>query len=455
MTGLRVMVVDDDQSTCDSLGKVLQAEGHRVQTFTDGIAARRELDENATDVLVTDVVMSPLSGTDLLAHVVERGLDAAVILVTGYGDIPSAVDAVHQGAYDYLPKPVVVERLCLQVTRAGRQVRLQRENKELKERLAASHAAPRMLGHSPAMQALRQELDRAAASDATVLITGETGVGKELVAQTLYREGLRADRPFVVVNCAAVPATLVESEFFGHERGAFTGALKRRRGRFELAHGGTLFLDEVGDIDLQAQVKLLRVLQERTFERVGGSETVAVDVRVIAATRHDLAGRVESGEFREDLYYRLSVVCLRVPALRERAADIPVLAEAFLDEMAAAHGRPRTRLSAEAMAALVAYPWPGNVRELRNCVESLVVMARGSRIGIEELPVGMRTGDASETQPLRSMSDIEREAIMSTLARVGGNRRAAARALDIGLKTLYRRLHDYGILGQEEGGGSD
>ena len=456
MKGLRVIVVDDDESTCQSLGKVFAAEGCNVATFSDPRAARRELDTGTADVLVSDIVMRPVSGTDLLSHIKQRDLDTAVILVTGYGDIPSAVEAVRGGAFDYLAKPVDVDHLCLQVEKAGRQALLRRENRELKRRLASCEGEPRMIGESRAIEHLRESAARAAASDATVLITGESGVGKELVARSLFRDGLRTDGPFVVINCAAVPSTLIESEFFGHERGAFSGAVKRRRGRFELAHQGTLFLDEIGDVEPQAQVKLLRVLQERRFERVGGDETIEVDVRVIAATRYDLEERVRRGQFREDLFYRLRVIHLRVPPLRARTGDIPLLVEHFLRELSVRHGRPTPRLSPTASAALAAYSWPGNIRELRNCIEGLVVMARGRTIELDELPITV-DGDAGDeaAAPLRAMADIEREAILTTLARVGGNRRVAARALGIGLKTLYRRLHDYGVLANEEPVGSE
>lgn len=449
MTRVRIMVVDDDPSTCQSLEKVFRAEGFESRAFCDGEAAKAELDGGLYDVLVTDVVMEPVTGLDLLTHVKEQNLDTVVILLTGYGDIPSAVDAVKRGAFDYLAKPVDVDRLCLQVAQAGRQSKLKRENRELRE-LMGQRNPNAMIGDATSVRELKSAIERAASSDVTVLITGESGAGKELVARNLYELGPRANAPFVVVNCAAIPATLVESEFFGHERGAFTGAVKRRIGRFEQAHDGTLFLDEIGDIEPQVQVKLLRVLQERSFERVGGDQTIEVDTRVISATRYDLEQRVAEGLFREDLYYRLSVVHLRVPPLRERREDIPLLLDYFVATLAARHGRPAPKLDAQATAALSAYDWPGNVRELCNCVEGLVVMGREKVIRVNDLPLQVRGGHAGNGE-IRTLAEIEREAILSTLAQVGGNRAEAARLLGIGTKTLYRRLHEYGVLGPEDG----
>jgi len=453
MNRLRVIVVDDDPTACRSLEKVFAAEGYEVTAHCDGNAAKTELDDSLFDVLVTDVVMEPVTGLDLLAHVKEQDLDTVVILLTGFGDIPSAVDAVKGGAFDYLQKPVDVERLCLQVAQAGRQSRLKRENRELREQVEQGrpHA---MIGEAGAVTELKSAIERAASSDVTVLITGESGVGKELVARSLYEQSPRTGAPFVVVNCAAIPVTLVESEFFGHERGAFTGAVKRRIGRFEQAHGGTLFLDEIGDVEPQVQVKLLRVLQERAFERVGGDRTIEIDTRVISATRYDLEERVAADLFREDLFYRLSVVHLKVPPLRERREDIPLLLDYFIATLAARHGRPAPKIDSLATAALTAHDWPGNVRELCNCIEGLVVMGRGEVIRLADLPMQFR-GVLSAGGEIRTLAELEREAVLSTLARVGGNRSETARLLGIGTKTLYRRLHEYGVLGTDESDRSD
>ena len=451
MSTIRVAVVDDDPTTCSSLVKVLASEGYEVSGFTDGLAALEAVRSQPVDVVISDVVMSPLSGIELLRSVLTEELDVVVILVTGYGDIPSAVEAVKEGAFDYMPKPVDVERLCIQVEKAGRQARLRRENRELRRQLTCQRSGCGMVGRSAAIETLRRDTLRAASTDATVLITGESGVGKELVARALHQQGSRTGRPFIAVNCGAIPSTLIESEFFGHERGAFTGALRQHTGRFEQADRGTLFLDEIGDLEPQVQVKLLRALEERCFERVGGHQTVRVDVRLVAATRHDLEERARAGLFREDLFYRLRVIALHVCPLRERPEDIPLLVSHFAKQLSGFYSRSDLEFTSEALGALVRYAWPGNVRELRNCIESLVVMGQDPRVAIDDLPARVR-GTAADSVPVDTvthcgtLAEVERAVILATLAQVDGNRRRAAEHLGIGLKTLYRRLHVYGVI---------
>ncbi|MCA9664605.1 MAG: sigma-54-dependent Fis family transcriptional regulator [Myxococcales bacterium] len=446
-----VLVVEDDASSREALTNALALTGMQVVAAESAEEAVARLKLQPVDVILSDVVMGRMDGIDLLTHVQRDYPDTAVILVTGHGSIQSAVDAMRAGAYDYLTKPVDLDRLELVVDRAYRKHRLMRENRELKSRLRGAFSMAGIVGASRPMQQVLQQVEQVAPTNATVLILGESGTGKELVASAIHQHSRRSDGPFVKVNCAALPETLVESELFGHERGAFTGAHRTRRGRFEMAHHGTLFLDEIGDLTQSTQVKLLRVLQEREIERVGGQSTIPVDVRMITATNRDLETMLESGHFREDLYYRLKVVTIFVPPLRDRREDIGLLLDHFLALYCREHEREIAGFSDKARSVLTEYDWPGNVRELRNLVESLVVTTRGDEIGLRNLPESMVARQEAPlfTMPMgRSIDDIERAYIVKTLEMLDGNKTKAAQVLGIGKKTLYRRLETYRATGR-------
>jgi DNA-binding NtrC family response regulator len=399
--------------------------------------------------VLTDLKMPGIDGISLLEQLRARSPETIVIILTAFGTVDVAVEAMKKGAYDFLTKPINLDKLDLLLQHALEARRLVRENRELKLRLRETSGLKHLLGQSAAMQRLREIVQQVAATDAAALILGETGTGKELVAHGIHYGSARADRSFVKVSCAALPEGLLESELFGHERGAFTGARERRKGRFELAHGGTLFLDEVGDMSPPTQAKLLRVLQEQEFERVGGSETVRVDVRLIAATNRDLEGLVAEGPFREDLYYRLNVVSIHVPPLRERAEDIPALTAHFLRTFADRWGKPVPEVTADALALLCRYSWPGNVRELQHVAESMLVFSKGGPITAADLPPAVRGGERSvepgERGSSASLRELERQAIARTLVAPGGNKRKASEILGIGLKTLYRKIQEFGL----------
>jgi DNA-binding NtrC family response regulator len=370
-----------------------------------------------------------------------------VIVLTGHGTVENAVAAMRNGAYDFLTKPVDLEHLSLLVKRALQSRELLLKHRRLEEELERQKRFTAMIGASAPMRQVFDTVSRAAPSRASILITGESGVGKELVADAIHNLSPRKNKPLIKVHCAALAASILESELFGHEKGSFTGALSRTRGRFELAHEGTLFLDEIGEIDQNLQIKLLRVLQEKKFERVGGEETIEVDVRLVAATNKDLKAEIEKGNFREDLYYRLNVVNIHVPPLRERKDDLPLLITAFLKEFAEENGKRLEGIDDKARAALYAYDWPGNVRELRNCMESAVVMTRGTVITAEDLPPTVRTqNDSSWIRiPLGStLDEAERIVIRDTLSAHRGNKSKAAEVLAVGRKTLHRKISEWG-----------
>ena len=385
----------------------------------------------------------------MLSRLLGRDPKPVLILLTAYGNIETAVEAMKRGAYDFLAKPVDLDRLDLLLRRALAERRLGAENRRLKEQLDSKHGFENIIGTSPAMREVFETIRQAAPTRATVLIQGESGTGKELVARALHQCSPRREGPFVPVHCAALAPTLLESELFGHEKGAFTGAVERRRGRFEMADGGTLFLDEIGEIDASLQVKILRVLEERKFERVGGTETLSVDVRLIAATNRDLRKKVAEGSFREDLFYRLYVVNLTVPPLRERDGDVVLLAQHYLKALAAENGKKTRSITPEAMDALAAYSWPGNVRELRNVIERMVVLGTGERLDVRDLPAAVRessAGPAAGTaQAGRVLRDAERQLIEDALRRHKGNRTKAAQELGISRRTLHRKLNEFGL----------
>ena len=448
MSGERmtILIVDDEKNIREGLSKALELAGYHALMAATGSEAVRVLERDAVDLVISDLRMPGLSGEQLLRRVVSSYPAIPVIILTGHGTIESAVTAMHAGAYDFLTKPVNLDRLELLVKRALSRRQLVLENLTLQRELERRSTAHQLVTASPAMKRAWEVVEQVAPSRASVLITGESGVGKELVADAIHSLSPRRAAKFVKVHCAALTETLLESELFGHERGAFTGAVARRRGRFELADGGTIFLDEIGEISQNIQIKLLRILQERAFERVGGEETITADVRVVAATNRDLAEAIERGTFREDLYYRLNVVHIDVPPLREREADISLLAAGFLKEFAEENGKQLVGIKPPALSALRRYSWPGNVRELQNSIESAVVMARGSTIELHDLPPAVRRAqDAPAVRiPLGSTLDHgEREMIRATLSLQHGNKSRTAEILGISRKTLHRKMREY------------
>lgn len=443
-----ILVVDDEKNIREGLAEYLRMEGYELKTAADGREGFAAVETGEVDLVITDLRMPAMSGGELLRQVGARYPSVPVIVLTGHGTVEDAVDAMRNGAYDFITKPVNLDHLSLLVKRALERRELARRNEELAEEVERQRRASSIVGRSPAISRIFELVRKVAPTKASVLITGESGVGKELVADALHNLSPRADKPFVKVHCAALAESLLESELFGHEKGSFTGAQARKKGRFELAHEGTLFLDEIGEINQNVQIKILRVLQEKRFERVGGEESLEVDVRVIAATNRDLKEEIQKGSFREDLYYRLNVVNIHVPPLRERKDDIPLLAAAFLREFAEDNGKGLDGFDPKARAALYAYPWPGNVRELRNCIESAVVMASGPLVGLDDLPPGIRK--SAEESVVRipigsSLADAERALIRDTLAACGGNKSRTAETLGIGRKTLYQKIQEYAL----------
>jgi two-component system response regulator HydG len=441
----RILVVDDEVNARTALVELLRDEGYAVESAADGFKALGKLEETTPDVVVTDLKMPGMDGIELLGRVRERAPDVAVIVMTAFGEVETAVKAMRAGARDYLTKPVNLEELSLVVTREIEQRRLRAEAGLLRERLAERYSFSNIVGSSAPMQEVFKTVSQISGARASVLITGESGTGKELIAAAIHERSPRAKGPFVKLHCAALAESLLESELFGHERGSFTGAQARRDGRFFQANGGTLFLDEIGEISPAVQVKLLRFLQEREFERVGGNETISVDVRVIAATNRNLQQMVAEGKFREDLYYRLNVINLEMPALRARPSDVPLLASHFLRKYAAENGKTLDGFSADALERLAGYSWPGNVRELENVVERAVVLARGRELTGAELPPNLVPAkERGGVQiPGATMEEIERYAITKTLESTGGSTSAAADILGISVRKIQYKLHEY------------
>jgi DNA-binding NtrC family response regulator len=442
----QVLVVDDELEMRELLRDELQERGYRVTAVADGREAMRKLGEEEYDVVLTDLRMRGMQGLELLHEVKRAFLDTNVIIMTAFGSVESAIEAMKHGAYDYVTKPIKTEELVLAIEKAVRDARLRREVRQLRRAVREEYSFHQILGKSKAMREVFDLIRRVADSQTNVLITGESGTGKELVAKAIHFNSDRRSGPFVPVNCAAIPETLLESELFGHVRGAFTDAKGDKRGLFEEAHGGTLFLDEISELPIMLQAKLLRAIQEKEIRRVGSTKAVAVDVRIIAATNLALAEEVKAKRFREDLYYRLNVIEIRMPPLRERREDIPLLVDAFLKKCAEASKKAMKGISEPALSLLVDYPWPGNVRELENVIERAVTLARGEKVMPEDLPpalLGSRgdkkvIDDAVErTLPLEA---VEKEYILRILDKTGGNKYQAAQILGIDRKTLYRKL---------------
>jgi two-component system response regulator HydG len=447
----RILVVDDEPSHRKMIEAVLSAEGYEVTQAEDGQAAISAVEDRFHDLIIMDVRMPNVDGVEALQKIKQISPDIPVIIMTAYASVGTAVEALKSGAYDYLTKPLDIEELKILVAKALRFHQLEQENIFLKERLNDRFDFSNIIGRSPAMTKLFETMALVAPSEATVLIVGDSGTGKELIANAVHQNSPRKDRPLIKVNCAALPETLLESELFGHEKGAFTGAIARKQGRFQLAHKSSIFLDEIAEMAPATQAKILRVLQEREFEPVGSSQTFKVDTRIIAATNKNLEEEIKAGRFREDLYYRINVVTLVAPPMRERREDIPLLADFFLKQYAAKNNRPIKGFSPRAVDLLMRYDWPGNVRELENVVERAVIMARGDMITPLEFPDVLQDLDEeAKASPLalttgRSLKEVEKVMILRTLEEAGGNRTHAARILGISRRTLQLKLKEYGI----------
>ena len=449
---LDILLVDDEPDFRMLVGDALRDAGHRVTLAANGAEGLTRISSNVFDVMLCDIRLPKVDGLTLFRRVRQESPGTDVILITAHAAVSDAVAALKEGAYDYVTKPFDIDEIILQMERIGSQRALKRELEQARAELSQRKSGSAIIGRSPPMLRLLDRIDTIAQSDAPVLITGESGTGKELVARTLHERSTRRARPFIAVNCAAFPETLLEAELFGHERGAFTGAVKRRDGRFKAADGGTLLLDEIAEIPLPAQAKLLRVLQEGTVEPLGTNESTRVDVRIISATHRNLRERIKDGRFREDLYYRLNVLDIEIPPLRERRGDLPLLLQYFLARFTPA-GKPAPSISPRAWAVLSQYAFPGNVREFAHAVEHAVVLASGGEIDIEHLPGGIAgggdSGGNSSSGNLRSLGialkEFEREYLLRALAQAGGKKMKAAEILGISRKNLWEKLRLHGI----------
>ncbi|MBX3213973.1 MAG: sigma-54-dependent Fis family transcriptional regulator [Labilithrix sp.] len=441
----RILVVDDEANARAALSEILRDEGYATETAADGFKALGKLEEFAPDVVLTDLKMPGLDGIAFMEKAKSASPQTVFVVMTAFGTITSAVSAIKKGADNYLTKPLDYEALSAVVDRAMDKARLLQETQALRERLRERNAFGHIVSEDPKMRAVLDLVAQVGPSKASVLITGESGTGKELIAEALSAASPRAGGPFVRLHCAALAESLLESELFGHEKGAFTGAIARREGRFKQADGGTLFLDEIGEIPQGTQVKLLRFLQEKSFERVGGNETLKVDVRLIAATNRNLAEEIKRGAFREDLYYRLNVITIELPPLRDRRADIGPLASFFLGRYAAENGRSIDGITEQALKVLASYDWPGNVRELENVIERAVVLCDAPRIDVRHLPPALAPKQTEGPPPIpgSTIQDLERYAILRTLEACGGSTSKAAGILGVSPRKIQYKLHEY------------
>jgi DNA-binding NtrC family response regulator len=455
---LKILIVEDEPDLCEMIADVLRDEGYGVDCATDGAAAVAAAEATSYDVVLTDVRLPKLDGLALVRRLREESPSTDIILMTGNANVSDAVGVLKEGAFDYLTKPLQIDELVIQMARISSYRSLQRDVLAARAKLAEeSPVRSLLIGHSPEIERLIKRIESVAQSDASVVITGESGTGKELVARALHEGGARRGKPFVAINCAAFPDTLIEAELFGHERGAFTGATHRRIGRFKAAHGGTLFLDEVAELSQAAQAKLLRALQEGTIEPLGSNESLAVDVRVISATHADLRRRIADGQFREDLYYRINTIDLAIPPLRSREGDLALLANLFMRRFARP-GKPNGGITWRAWNALATYPFPGNVRELMHTIEHAVLLSRGGKIDLEHLPVSITDGGVREAAgpvgqlaPLAvAMKEFERACLVRALADSGGRKSRAAEQLGISRKSLWEKLRMHAIGGSDD-----
>ena len=451
---IKILVVEDERGLCAGVQEALRREGYVVDAANDARAALQLIEKRLYNLVLTDVKMPGLSGLELMKQAKIRSHDTMFILMTAYGTVEHAVQAMKEGAYDYLAKPLDMQRLRVLVQKTLEFQAVVAENNELRLRLQKRSEPGLLVGDSESMRAVARLIEEVAHSDVTVLIQGESGTGKEIVARTIHHRSPRGSRPFVTVNCAALPEQLLEAELFGHVKGAFTGAIANKAGRFQQADGGTLFLDEIGDLSPKGQGDLLRVLEDGCFRMVGGTEVVRVNVRVLAASNRNLRAAVEGGKFREDLFYRLQIVPIAIPPLRERPEDIPLLIESFLEHFAAKHKRRRKTMSAEALRLCQRFLWPGNVRQLRNLVERVVITCRNTSIEADDLPEEIRAHDQNATTFVvragMSLAEMEKLLIREALRRHKGNRTKAARQLGINPSTLYRKMKALGIQAGEE-----
>jgi len=445
----KVLIVDDERNTREGLARALRRH-YDIHLAESGMSALKLLEETPVDAVLTDLRMPGMDGLTLVRRILAREPQPVCVLLTAYGNVETAVEAIKNGAYDFMTKPVNLDRLDVVLKRALETRKLADTNRQLRQQLNEKFGMENIIGQSAPMQAVFDTIRLVAPSRATVLIQGESGTGKELVAHALHTLSPREQNPFIAVHCAALPDTLLESELFGHERGAFTGATEARKGRFELADGGTLFLDEIGEIPPSTQVKLLRVLEERRFERIGGTESIDVDTRLVAATNRDLRQMAEDGDFREDLFFRLNVVQITLPPLRERRDDIPLLLNNYFQQFCTENNRQLEGFTPDALDALIHYRWPGNIRELRNLVERMVVLTRGDKITLRDVPGEVRDNGASRRTPAPlagtvSMEQAEKRMIEQALADHDGNRTLAAKQLGISRRTLHRKLNEFGL----------
>jgi len=451
---INILVVDDERGLCAGIQEALKREGYVVDAANDGPTALRLVAERLYNLVVTDMKMPDMSGLQLLKEVKQKSRDTMFVLMTAYGTVESAVEAMKEGAYDYVAKPLDMQRLRALVVKALEFQAVVAENNELRLRLQKRSETSLLVGNSEAMRIVAHLAEEVARSEVTVLIEGESGTGKEIVARTIHLKSPRAEKPFISVNCAALPEQLLEAELFGHVKGAFTGAVADKPGRFQLADRGTLFLDEIGDLSPKGQGDLLRVLEDGTFRMVGGTKLERVNVRVVAATNKNLQETVAAGKFREDLLYRLQIVPIAIPPLRERAEDIPLLVESFLEHFTTKHKRRRKKLSAEALQLCQRFPWPGNVRQLRNTIERLVITCKNATIDADDLPQFLiehdRNATAFTVRPGMTLAEAEKLLIRQTLMHVTANREEASALLGISRRSLQYKLKEYGLLEDAE-----
>lgn len=442
----KILIVDDEQYTREGLKRGLEEEGYDILLAENGEEALNLLSRKKVDLILADLRMPGMDGMEVLKQVREISADIPVILLTAYGSIENAVEAMKEGAFDYLTKPVNLDEVNIRVKKALERKGLEKEYINLKVQLEKMYGFENIVGKSKPMMEVFDILRQIAPSPVTVLIQGESGTGKELVAKAIHFNSPRKNKPFVAVHCASLSPGVLESELFGHEKGAFTGALEMKIGRFEMADRGTIFLDEISEIDLSTQVKLLRVLQEREFERVGGTKPIKVDVRVVAATNANLEERIKEGKFRKDLYYRLNVVTVTLPPLRDRKEDIPLLVNSFLKEFGAREGKNNLKISPRALSILLNYDWPGNVRELRNCIENMVVLSKRNTLALQDIPLPIRKKVSLPIywgEKSFNLKDAERDLIRKALESTGNNKSKAATLLGVSRRTLHRKLKEY------------